>query len=125
MSERRRYMIRMAMILTTPLWGTAAHAGDGEIMESGKAAIGAKLIHPDTARFSDVHLIQKAGRTFVCGHVVAISRTGTDDRSRPFVFIVGEKNARHSAIIYGGGSITNDRSGNWDQPAAFLDLCGH
>jgi hypothetical protein len=125
MPDLTRLMIRIAVVSTTPLWGTAAHADDGEVMESGKAAIAAKLIHPDTARFSDVHLIQKAGRTFVCGHVVAISRTGTDDRSRPFVFIVGEKNARHSAIIYGGGLITNDRSGNWDQPAAFLDLCGH
>jgi hypothetical protein len=125
MPDLTRLMIRIAVVSTTPLWGTAARADDGEVMESGKAAIAAKLIHPDTARFSDVHLIQRAGRTFVCGHVVAISRTGTDDRSRPFVFIVGEKNARHSAIIYGGGSITNDRSGNWDQPAAFVDLCGH
>jgi hypothetical protein len=72
MSERR-HMIRMAMILTTPLWGTAAYADDDEIMESGKAAIAARLIHPDTARFSDVHLIKKAGRIFVCGHVAAIS----------------------------------------------------
>jgi hypothetical protein len=125
MSERRSHMIRMAMILTTPLWGIAAYADDGEIMESGKAAIAAKLIHPDTARFSDVHLVQKAGRAFVCGHVAAISRKGTDDTARPFVFIVGEKNARHSAVIYGGGSITADHSGNWAQHAAFVDLCGH
>lgn len=120
-----RLMIRIAVVWTTLVWVAAVHAGDGEIMESGRSAIAAKLIHPDTARFSDVHLVQKAGRTFVCGHVVAMSRTGADDRSRPFVFIVGEKNPRHSAIIYGGGSITNDRSGNWDQTAAFVDLCGH
>jgi hypothetical protein len=112
------------MILTTPLWIAAAHAGDNETIEDGKAAIAAKLIYPDTAHFSDVHLIQRAGRTFVCGHVGAVSRTG-NDTTKPFVFIVGERNAKHSAIIYGGGSITNDRSGNWDQPAAFVDLCGH
>ena|ERR1700722_6264722 len=117
-------MTRMAMILITLLWAIAAQADDNEIIQSGKVAVAAKLIHPDTARFSDVHLIQRAGRTFVCGHVAAVSRTGTDDTERPFVFIVGEKNARHSTIIYGGSSITNDRSGNWDQPAAFVDLCG-
>jgi hypothetical protein len=125
MSQFTRLMIRIAVVSTTPLWVAAAHAGDDEIMASGKAAVAAKLIHPDTAQFSDVHLIKKRGQTFVCGHVAAVSRTGTDDTARPFVFIVGEKNARHSTVIYGGGSITNDRSGNWDQPAAFVDLCGH
>jgi hypothetical protein len=124
MPQLSRLMIRIAVVSTTSLWVAAAHAGDDEIMASGKAAVAAKLIHPDTAQFSDVHLIKKRGHTFVCGHVAAVSGTGTDT-ARPFVFIVGEKNARHSTVIYGGGSITNDRSGNWDQPAAFVDLCGH
>jgi hypothetical protein len=41
-----------------------------------KAAIASKLIHPDTARFSDVHVIQKAGRTYDCILVVVLQKRG-------------------------------------------------
>lgn len=118
-------IIRMAMISTTPLWIAAAHAGEDEIMQSGKSAVAAKLIHPDSAQFSDVHLIKRRGSTLVCGHFAAVSRSGVEETGKPIVFIVGEKNAKHSAIIYGGGSIAPNHSGNWDQPAAFVDLCGY
>jgi hypothetical protein len=40
------------------------------------------------------------------------------------VFITKEKNARHSAIIYGGRPVTNDRFSALARLAAFNDICG-
>jgi hypothetical protein len=104
------------------IWATTAYADDETIITAGKAAVTAKLIDPDSARFTDVRLVTKNGRQFVCGHVGAKTRKGTRD-AKPFVFIANQKRTEHSAIIYGGRSITDDRFSNFAQPAAFDDIC--
>jgi hypothetical protein len=111
-------MIRSAMTLTALFCTAVAHAGDDEITHV------AKLIHPDSARFTDVRVIDKNGRRAVCGHG-ATNRKGEYDVAKPFVFLANEKPARHSVIIYGGHSITNDRFSNFAQPTAFTDFCGN
>jgi hypothetical protein len=35
-----------------------------------------------------------------------------------------QKHMQHSAIIYGGHSIADDRFSNFAQPAAFNEVCG-
>jgi len=121
--DRRRQMFRIAIALTVLLWGASAYADDEAVIAVGKAAVAAKLIDPDSAHFTDVHAITRNGRQFVCGHVAAKTRKGAYD-AKPFVFISNEKRAQHSAIIYGGRSITDDRFSNLAQPAAFSDICG-
>jgi hypothetical protein len=116
-------MVRIAIAVITLLWPMAAHADDDEIMASGKAAVAAKLINPDSARFTDVRITTNNGQQFVCGHVGAKNRRGVYDE-KPFVFIPNQKNARHSAIIYGGRSITNDRFSDFAQPTVFTEICG-
>ena len=116
-------MIRSAMTLTALFCTAVAHAGDDEITQFAKTAVVAKLIHPDSARFTDVRVIDKNGQRAVCGHVEATNRKGDYDVAKPFVFLANEKNARHSVIIYSGRSITNDRFSNFAQPSAFADLC--
>jgi hypothetical protein len=118
------FMIRSAMTVTALLWAPATHAGDDEITQSAKTAVVAKLVHPDSARFTDVRVIDKNGQKVVCGHVGATNRKGEYDAAKPFVFLANEQNAKHSVIIYGGRSITNDRFSNFAQPTAFIDLCG-
>jgi hypothetical protein len=117
-------MFKSVLILAALLWAASAEAGDDELIQIAKTAVVAKLIHPDSARFMDVRAIDKNGHKIVCGHVEAMDRKGENDAAKPFVFIAGEKNAQHSAIIYGGRSITNDRFSNFAEPAAFTDLCG-
>src|ERR1700730_2665265 len=118
-------MIRSAMTLTALFCTAVAHAGDDEITQFAKTAVVAKLIHPDSARFTDVRVIDKNGQRAVCGHVGATNRKGEYDVAKPFVFLANEKPARHSVIIYGGHSITNDRCSNFAQPTAFTDFCGN
>src|ERR1700722_13910903 len=101
-------MIRSAMTLTVLLCAADAAASDDEITQRAKTAVFAKLIHPDSARFTDVRVIGKNGQKVVCGHVEATNRKGEYDAAKPFVFLANEKNARHSVIIYSGRSITND-----------------
>jgi hypothetical protein len=117
-------MIKSAMTLAAVLCAATASAGDDETTQSAKTAVLAKLIHPDSARFTDVRIIDKNGEKIVCGHVGATNRKGGYDDGKPFVFVAYEKNARHSVIIYGGRSITNDRFSNFAQPAAFTEFCG-
>jgi hypothetical protein len=116
-------MLRIAIVLTALLCATAAHADEEEMIATGKAAVAAKLIDPDSARFSDVRVTTKNGRQFVCGLVDAKNQKGTYDGAKPFVYITKEKSTRHSAIIYGGRSITRDRFSALAQPAAFSDIC--
>jgi hypothetical protein len=113
------------MTLSALLCAAAAHAGDDEIIQSSKTAVAAKLIHPDSARFTDVRVIDKNGQRVVCGHVGATNRKGEYNAVKPFVFIANEKKALHSVIIYGGRSITNDRFSNFAQLSAFTDFCGN
>ena len=117
-------MLRIAIVLMALLWATMAHADDEEMIATGKAAVAAKLIDPDSARFTDVRVTTKNGRQFVCGLVDARNQKGGYDGAKPFVYITKEKSTRHSAIIYGGRSITNDRFSALAQPAAFSDVCG-
>jgi hypothetical protein len=111
--------------LAALLCAATAHAGGDEITQSAKTAIVAKLIHPDSAHFTDFRVIDKFGRKIVCGHVGATNRTGVYDAGKPFVFLANEKNPRHSAIIYAGRSVTNDRFSNFAQPATFTEFCGN
>src|ERR1700726_1145345 len=108
-------MFRMATALTGLLWAVTAHAGDEEIITIGKAAVASKLIYPDSARFTDVSVIVKNGQQFVCGHVGAKNRKGVFE-AKPFIFITDQKNTGHSAIVYDGRSITNDRFSEFAQP---------
>jgi hypothetical protein len=117
-------MIRSVLTLAALLCATTAHAGDDEITQSAKTAVVAKLIHPDSASFTDVRVIDKDGHKIVCGHVGATNRKGGYDAGKPFVFLANEKNAQHSAIIYGGRSITNDHFSNFAQPTTFTEVCG-
>jgi hypothetical protein len=117
-------MFRIATTITVLLSATIAYADDEAVIVQGKAAVTAKLIDPDSARFVDVHVIIRNRRQFVCGHVGAKTRKGAYDEAKPFVFLPNQKHAQHSAIIYGGRSITDDRFSNLAQPAAFSDICG-
>jgi hypothetical protein len=117
-------MFRMATALTTLLWAVTAHADDEEIITIGKAEVAAKLIYPDSARFTDVSVIIKNGQQFVCGHVGAKNRKDVFE-AKPFIFIPNQKNTRHSAIVYDGRSITNDRFSEFAQPTAFAEICGN
>jgi hypothetical protein len=117
-------MYRIAIALTVLLWGVSAYADDEAVIAVGKAAVAAKLIDPDSARFVEVHVITRNGRQFVCGHVGAKTRKGAYDEAKPFVFIPNQKHPQHSAIIYGGHSITDDRFSNFAQLAAFNEICG-
>jgi hypothetical protein len=115
-------MFRITITLTVLLWATIAYADDEAVIVVGKAAVIAKLIDPVSAHFTDIRVITRNGRQFVCGHVAA--KTRAYDDAKPFVFIPNQKHAQHSAIIYGGHSITDDRFSNFAQPAAFNDICG-
>jgi hypothetical protein len=116
-------MLRIAIPLTALFWSMAAYADDDEIIATGKAAVAAKLIDPDSARFMAVRLTTHDGQQIICGHVAAKNRKGVYD-DKPFVFILNQKDARHSAIIYGGRSITDDRFSNFAQPTMFTEICG-
>jgi hypothetical protein len=117
-------MFRIAVAMTVLLWATTACADDETIIVVGKAAVTAKLIDPASAHFTDVHVITRNGRQFVCGRVGAKTRKGAYDEAKPFVFVPNQKHPQHSAIIYGGRSITDDRFSNLAQPATFNDVCG-
>jgi hypothetical protein len=117
-------MFKSVLILTALLLAATADAADDKVIQIAKTAVVAKLHHPDSACFMDVRAVDKNGRKIVCGHVEEIDRKGKPDAAKPFVFLAGEKNAQHSAIIYGGRSITNDRFGNFAEPVTFTDLCG-
>jgi hypothetical protein len=117
------HMFRIAIVLTALFFAIAAHAEDNEIIANGKAAVIAKLINPGSARFRDVRLTTNNGQQFVCGHVGAQNRKGVYD-DKPFVFIPNQKDTRHSAIIYGGHSITDDRFSNFAEPTVFAEICG-
>jgi hypothetical protein len=125
-SDNGRFALRagrLGIALSVLSWTTIAYADDEAVIVAGKAAVGAKLIDPDSARFMDVRVITRNGRQFVCGHVAAKTRKGAYD-AKPFVFIPNEKRAQHSAIIYGGRSITDDRFSNFAQLTAFDNICG-
>jgi hypothetical protein len=117
-------MFRIAIAMTVLLSASIGYADDEAIIQAGKAAVTAKLIDPDSARFVGVRVITRNGRQFVCGHVGAKTRKGAYDEANPFVFLPNERRPQHSAIIYGGRSITDDRFSNLAQPAAFSDICG-
>ena len=117
-------MLRIAIVLTALHCAATARADDEEIIATGKAAVVAKLIDPNSAQFTDVRVMTKNGRQFVCGLVDAKNQKGGYDGAKPFVYITKEKSTRHSAIIYGGRSISNDRFSALAQPAAFRDVCG-
>jgi hypothetical protein len=116
-------MLRIAIPLTALFWSIAAFADDDEIIATGKAAVAAKLISPESARFMGVRLTIHDGQQIICGHVSAKNRKGVYD-DKPFVFILNQKDARHSAIIYDGHSITDDRFSNFAQPTIFTEICG-
>jgi hypothetical protein len=116
-------MLRIAIPLTALFWSMASYADDDEMIATGKAAVAAKLINPDSARFIGARLINHEGQQIVCGHVTARTRNGVYD-DKPFVFILNQKDARHAAIIYGGRSITDDRFSNFAQPTTFTEICG-
>jgi hypothetical protein len=120
--ERR--MFRIAITLIVLFWTAAANADDDAIIAAGKAAVTAKLLDPDSARFTDVRLTTDHRLQYVCGHVAARDRKGvyTD---KTFVFIPKQKNPKYSAIIYDGRSITNDRFSAFAQPIAFTEICGN
>jgi hypothetical protein len=117
-------MFRITIALTALLWVTAMHADDEVIIAIGKAAVAAKLIDPDSAQFTDVHVKTSNGQQFVCGRIGAKNRNGVYDEAKPFVFIPNQKHAQHSAILYGGRSITDDLLSGFADPAAFNDICG-
>jgi hypothetical protein len=106
-------MFRIAIAMTVLLSASIGYADDEAIIQAGKAA-----------RFVGVRVITRNGRQFVCGHVGAKTRKGAYDEAKPFVFLPNERRPQHSAIIYGGRSITDDRFSNLAQPAAFSDICG-
>jgi hypothetical protein len=64
-------MLRIAIPLTALFWSMAAYADDDEILAAGKAAVAAKLINPDSARFVGARLINHDGQQIICGHVTA------------------------------------------------------
>lgn len=108
--------------MTVLLWATAAYADDEAVILAGKAVVTAKLIDPDSARFTGVHVITR-GRQFVCGRVgVRLAKADTKRRSPLYSYPI--KNIRSTAIIYGGRSITDDRFSNLAQPAVLNDICG-
>jgi hypothetical protein len=117
-------MLRTVIALSALLSAVAAHAEDDEMIAKGKAGVAAKLLDPDSARFIDVRAIAKNGRQFVCGFVDAKNRIGAYDGAKPFVFIIDDKRIKHSAIIYGGGSISDDRLSALADPVAFHGICG-
>jgi hypothetical protein len=115
-------MLRAVIPLTALLCAIEAQAGDQDIIENGKAAVAAKLINPESARFTDVRMTSKNGQQFICGLVEAKNGKGEYDPPKNFVFIVADK-GRHPVIIYGGRSITHDLFSNLAQPEAFNDMC--
>jgi hypothetical protein len=117
-------MFKLAIALTALFWTVAAYADDDEIIATGKAAVAAKLINPDSARFTDVRLTTTNGQQYVCGHVSAKDRKGVYN-DKPFIFIANQKNAKHSAIVYDGRSISNDSFSAFAQPIAFIGICGN
>ena len=118
-------MLRTTIALLALLCTIPAHAADDEMIAIGKAAVAAKLIDPDSARFTEIRVIAKNKQQFVCGLVDAKNRKGEYDGAKPFVFVPNQKNARYSAIIYGGRSITDDHFSAFAQPAAYNDICGN
>jgi hypothetical protein len=115
-----------AFAQTAPPQVTAApsNAGvDEQSILAGKAAVSAKLIEPDSARFTEVHIVTRKRQQFVCGFVDAKTRNGAYDGAKPFVFIVNEKHKKHSAIIYGGRQISDDRFSAMADPQAQTDIC--
>jgi hypothetical protein len=56
-------MFRIATTITVLLSATTAYADDEAVIVAGKAAVTAKLIDPDSARFVDVHVITRNGRS--------------------------------------------------------------
>jgi hypothetical protein len=117
-------MLRTRITLMALLIATAAQADDEGMIAKGKAAVTAKLIDPASAHFTDVRVTTKNRQQYVCGRVTAKNREGAYDDAKPFVFITADKNGRHSAIIYGGRSISDDRFSAFAEPAAFNDICG-
>jgi hypothetical protein len=117
-------MFKIAISLIALFWTVTARADDEEIIATGKAAVAAKLKHPDSARFTDVRLTTSHGQQYVCGHVSAKDRKGVYN-DKPFVFIPNQKNPKHSAIVYDGRSITNDLFSAFAQPIAFTGICGN
>jgi hypothetical protein len=116
-------MLRAVIPLIALLCAIEAQAGDEDMIAYGKAAVAAKLIDPGSARFTDVRIVSKNGRQFVCGLVEAKNRKGEYYGAKNFIFIIADR-GRHAAIIYGGRSITHDLFSNLAQPAAFNDICG-
>jgi hypothetical protein len=107
-----------------PLAGARANADDDEqSILAGKAAVSAKLIEPDSARFTEVRVVTKKRQQFVCGFVDAKTRNGAYDGAKPFVFIVNEKHGKHSAIIYGGRKISDDRFSALADPQPLTGIC--
>jgi hypothetical protein len=45
------------------------------------------------------------------------------DGAKPFVFIVNEKHTKHSAIIYGGRQISDDRFSAMADPQGLTGIC--
>jgi hypothetical protein len=96
---------------------------DEQSILAGKAAVSAKLIDPDSARFTEVHVVTRKRQQFVCGFVDAKTRDGAYDGAKPFVFIVNEKHDKHSAIIYGGRKISDDRFSAMADPQGLTGIC--
>ena len=117
-------MYRITIALIALFWGTAAPADDAAPIAKAKSTVASKLIDPDSARFTDVRMTTKHGQQFVCGLVDAKNRKGEYDGAKPFVFITLDKGERHSAIIFGGRSISEDLFSRLAQPAAFNEMCG-
>ena len=115
----RAAIVLIAMLAAVP--GIAA--SDEEPILAGKAAVSAKLIEPDSALFTNVRVVTQKRQQFVCGFVDAKNRNGAYDGAKPFVFIVNDKSKKHSAIIYGGRNISNDRFNMLADPQAFADIC--
>jgi hypothetical protein len=79
--SRDREMFKIAITLIALFWTVTAHADDEEIIATGKEAVAAKLINPDSARFTDVRLTTNHGQQYVCGHVSAKDRRGATTTS--------------------------------------------
>jgi hypothetical protein len=113
-----------AQVSDKPLAGAHANAdNDEQSILAGKAAVSAKLIEPDSARFTGVRVVTKNRQQFVCGFVDAKTRNGTYDGAKPFVFIANEKYKKHSAIIYGGRQISDDRFSAIADPLGLNGIC--
>jgi hypothetical protein len=107
-----------------PLAEAPFNAGvDEQSILAGKAAVSAKLVVPDSAHFTEVHVVSRKGQQFVCGFVDAKTRNGGYDGAKPFVFIVNEKHTKHSAIIYGGRQISDDRFSAMADPQGLTGIC--